>query len=447
MRLSAFVIAAISSGSGKTTITLGLIGTLKSLGYRVQPFKVGPDFIDTGLHSLVAERSSRNLDPWMCGNDYVKGLFARCIRGADIAVIEGVMGVLDGGKSSTASVAEILNVPVVLVVDVKSSAESAALPVRGLMEIHKGIRIAGVILNRVGSKRHLELVESTIIKYCGIPVLGYLMRDEEVKIPERHLGLYTAEDGWLTNRFIDGLSEKIKKHIDIEKLIKLTEIETKTESSEETSMEKEKKCRIAIARDRAFCFYYEDNLEMLEDEGAELVFFSPLNDKKVPEADALYIGGGYPELYAEALKENHSMRLSIKEFAEKGLPVYAECGGFMYLTEGIEMDNGAFFPMSGVYPLKTRFRKGRVNLGYREIKMKQDSILGKKGSVIRGHEFHYSEIMEHNKQIQNIYTGGEGFLVNNALASYIHLHFASNQAIPAHMVETILYQKKCKNDQ
>ncbi len=444
MRLNAFVVAAISSGSGKSTITLGLIAALKSMGYRVQPFKVGPDFIDTGLHSLVAERPSRNLDPWMCGSDYVKRLFARCLNGVDVAVIEGVMGVLDGGESSTASVAALLDVPVVLVVDVKSSAESAVLPVRGFMEIEKNLRVAGVILNRVASKRHLELVVNAINKHCGVPVIGYLMKDDEIKMPQRHLGLYTAEDGWLTGDFTQALTKRINQHVDVARLLKHTVVEIDYKQYDGLQEEKKKCCRIAVARDRAFCFYYEDNLEMLVSEGAEIVFFSPLEDSTLPEADALYIGGGYPELNASELAENRSLLNEIRAFSERGGPIYAECGGFMYLTEGIEIEDGTFFPMSGVYPLRTKFRRGRMSLGYREIILKKDAILGKKGSVMRGHEFHYSELKEHDNKAQNIYAGGQGFLLNNTLASYVHIHFASNPEIPAHMIKTILHHRASK---
>ena len=438
MKTSAFLIAATHSGAGKTTITLGLIATLKSMGYRVQPFKVGPDFIDTGLHSLVAERTSRNLDPWMCGSDYVRRVFRRSLKGAQVGLIEGVMGVLDGAEASSASVAAMLGVPVVLVVDARSSAESVALPVRGLMEIRRDIKLAGVILNRMGSKRHLELTERAIKKHCGIPVLGCLRADREIEIPGRHLGLYTAEDGWINDDFLERLKEQIKTGIDIKRLLELTTMDFNDEPYGEEAPKKEKQCRIAVARDRAFCFYYEDNLEMLSNQGAELIYFSPLKDSEVPPADALYIGGGYPELYARRLSQNHSMLQSIKDFSEKGGVVYAECGGFMYLTQGIEDDRGRFFKMAGVYPVKTRLKNKRASLGYREVRLKEDAPIGKKGQTMRGHEFHYSELSEKTESLRNIYLGGEGFLKGRTLSSYIHIHFASNPGIPSHLIKTIL---------
>ncbi|NOX20442.1 MAG: cobyrinate a,c-diamide synthase [Nitrospirae bacterium] len=420
-----FVVAAVNSGAGKTTVSLGLMASFISTGKVVQPYKVGPDFIDPGLHTLLTGRPSRNLDPWMCGRDYTIETFHRGMQDAHIAVVEGVMGVLDGGISSTASVARLLKLPVVLVLDVTSMAETAVLPVKGLMEIDKGLRIAGVILNKVASRRHFSLVKEAIEKHCRVPVFGYLPREKTIEMPQRHLGLYTAEDGWLTRKFIQRLTEEFSRQIDLKALLKHTEIEVKR--IDNTVTPTDRVCRIGIARDSAFCFYYPDNLEMLTINGAECIYFSPIKDKRPPEVDALYIGGGYPELYARELSNNQEMIASIRDFINRGSPVYAECGGFMYLTEGIYLDTNEFYPMVGVYPFRTRLLTRRASLGYREIRLKQASLFGPEGTTLRGHEFHYSKIDETNSEEPlNIYEGAKGYRIKNTLASYVHLHFASN---------------------
>ncbi len=427
---SGFVIAALQSGSGKTTVSLSLMALLHKQGFVVQPFKIGPDFIDPGLHRVITGRGSWNLDPWMCGAEYVRNIFQAKSSDADVAVVEGVMGVFDGGVSSTAEVAKLLGLPIVLVLDVKSMAESAASIVMGIQSYDKDIRLAGVILNRIGSPKHLELVQNAINKKTDIKIIGHIPTDISLKIPERHLGLFTADDEVISEEIIQKLADTAKSFIDLDTLLQLTTCKSvKIVNTQKEVRTGSTKLRLGVARDKAFCFYYEDNLEMLREYGVETVFFSPLEDRVLPpELTGLYIGGGYPELYARRLAENQEMLASIRKFIMEGGITYAECGGFMYLTEGIYDFEGKFHPMAGIYPVRARMKRGRVSLGYREVVLKENTIVGSKGDRIRGHEFHYSETEEMPQTVKDVYGIG-GYVKNNCLASYIHLHFASNPNI------------------
>ncbi|MBZ0158259.1 MAG: cobyrinate a,c-diamide synthase [Alphaproteobacteria bacterium] len=464
------VIAGTHSGCGKTTVTLGILAALREKGLQVQSFKTGPDFIDAGLHRIITGRPSRNLDIWMCGAEEVAKCFSRHTGDADIAVVEGVMGMYDG-DFSTASLACLLDLPVVLVVDAYGMAESAAAVVKGFMTYDSPAPFfAGVIFNRVASESHFKRLKECI---RDVPVLGYLPRDLDFEIPHRHLGLATAEESPLSNENIKKLAGAILKHIDIDTLIKREEGTTEGSDSPErppvARPAASSRLSLAVAYDRAFCFYYEDNLDALRDAGIDIVTFSPLADPLLPDrVDGIYIGGGYPELYAEALSGNTSLLSALRDWSCEGKPLYAECGGLMYLSQGIYDFEGAFFPMTGILPFPTQMKKGRARLGYREIVLEAECILGKKGSVCRGHEFHYSEIREDVKEGGNrdagdrkcpglpeekapeparIYsvrdrTGrilpGEGYRVRTTLASYIHVHFGSNADIAesfAHFIQ------------
>ena len=448
------VIAGTHSGCGKTTMTLGIMAALNKKGLKVQPFKTGPDFIDTGLHKLITGRTSRNLDLWMCGRDYVKECFQKHSSDADISVIEGVMGMYDG-NICTADLAAELGLPVILVVDAYGMAESAGAVVKGFCEysrfnIHNS-RFAGVIFNRVASERHYSRIKDSV---QDISVLGYLPRDPDFNIPHRHLGLVVAEETPIDQKEIDKLADAIIKYVDIDLILRKTPPCGPPLVRRELKGGSAASYKIAVAYDKAFCFYYEDNLDLLKKAGAEIVNFSPLSDTKIPdEIDALYIGGGYPELHAQQLSENKAMLGSIKNFADSGNPVYAECGGFMYLTEGIYDFANVLYPMAGIFPFKTRMLKGRLRLGYREAELKQDSILGQKGAAIRGHEFHYSEIVDRTQNLptgqagtehkaQTVYSvkdgsyntlDNEGYMINNTLGSYIHIHFGSSPEIAGHL--------------
>lgn len=461
MPMHGIVVAGTHSGCGKTTITLGLLAALKRKGLSVQSFKSGPDFIDAGLHRLVTGQPSRNLDLWMCGEDYVRDSFYRYSETADISVVEGVMGLYDGqsnGRYSTAALAEALGLPIILVVDAYGMAESAGAVVAGfrdwglrtskektnLQPLTSNPFICGVIFNLVGSVNHYQRLKDSI---QGVPVLGYLPKELDFEIPHRHLGLTVAEEAPISDENIQKLAETVLKHIDVDKILRSAKCEMwkdyKSEIPNSNLVTRHSSpVTIAIACDKAFSFYYEDNLDLLREAGAEIITFSPVHDSSIPEgANALYIGGGYPELYAEELSGNKTMLSSIKAWAETGNPVYAECGGLMFLSQGIYDFDGRFFGMAGVLPFETFMSRRRSKIGYREIVLKESCILGRQGERLRGHEFHYSEIkisqqaaVHQQPEITYSVRDGqgkdieiEGYRIKNTLASYIHIHFGSNR--------------------
>ncbi len=448
------VIAGTHSGCGKTTVTLGLLAALRKKGLKVQSFKAGPDFIDSGLHRMITGRHSRNLDLWMCGEEYVRDCYRRHSADADISVVEGVMGLYDGALS-TAALASRLRLPVILVIDAYGMAETAGAIVRGFRDWGSGagngqINLAGVIFNRVASENHYKRLCPGA---CDVPVLGYLPRELQFEIPHRHLGLTVAEEDPIAKDNVDKLADAVLRYIDVEAIIGQGARGEGQEATDQKPIAHDLSpiassshrlspiARVAVAYDRAFCFYYEDNLDLLRGAGAEIVRFSPLSDPGIPaDVDAVYIGGGYPELHAAALSGNAPMRESIRKWADSGKSLYAECGGLMYLSRGIHDFDGNFFGMAGVFPFETRMKRGRSRLGYREVVLKADCLLGKKGEVLKGHEFHYSEIRnsaegqeeEQPEYVYSVTNGGgeelqpEGYRIGNTLASYIHIHFGSN---------------------
>jgi cobyrinic acid a,c-diamide synthase len=447
--MHAFVVAGTHSGCGKTTVCLGLLAALKKKGLSVQPFKAGPDFIDSGLHRIATGRISRNLDLWMCGETYVRGCFSRHASDADAAVVEGVMGLYDG-PLSTAVLASVLDLPVILVVDAYGMAESAAPLVKGFRDwAPEGGRppaaLGGVIFNRVGSSHHYERLCRALTE---VPVLGYLPRDLHFEIPHRHLGLVVAEELPLSPEDLDRLSDTVLRSVDIGALLALAN--GRGPASAPAYKEPEQKkgrpaaTRVAVASDRAFCFYYQDNLDFLREAGAEIVFFSPLADACLPPGiGAVYLGGGYPELHALELSRNGSMRRSILEWAERGGPVYAECGGLMYLSRSLRDFDRRRFEMAGVFPFETEMARGNAHLGYREVLLKADCLLGAAGERVKGHEFHYSEISAGPAVVDEVYAvkngagadlAAEGYRCGNVLGSYIHTHFGSNRSTAEHFV-------------
>lgn len=433
------VIAGTHSGSGKTTVTLGLMAALRKKGLTVQPFKCGPDFIDPTLHQLVTGKVSRNLDLWMSGTPFVRQCFTRHSAESDIAVIEGVMGCFDGNESSSAALTKALGLPMVLVVDVRSMAESVAALVKGFEELAPDLRLAGVILNRVGSARHLALLTGAIKAHCRTEILGYLPRDTAFDIPDRHLGLHMGEEAPLSAANRNRLADTVSTHVDLDRLLALATSNSPAATIPSDTEPKKNKVRIGVARDRAFCFYYEDNLELLTEAGAVLVAFRPLSDEQLPDDIAgIYLGGGYPELYAERLTKNTAMLEAIRNWSLAGKPLYAECGGFMYLTEGIKDLDNRFHPMAGVYPVTSRMNKGRTSLGYRQATLTAPTLFGPVGTVMRGHEFHYSTIDPMPTDIIRAYQladgQGEGYLINNTLGGYLHLHFGFHPQAAAHFI-------------
>jgi cobyrinic acid a,c-diamide synthase len=365
-------------------------------------------------------------------------IFYRNAANADVCVVEGVMGLFDGvdGKSeagSTAEIAKWLQLPVILVVDASSMARSAAALVHGYESFDPALKVAGVIFNNAGGAAHYRMLSDAVTASANAVPLGYLPRDERIRIPERYLGLVTAGENLLPDSMLSLLGEVAESHIDLDQLLECAaSIPAASDGCNERAQDLS---RLGVAQDKAFCFYYEDNLDALREAGAEIVEFSPLEDSSLPAAlDALYFGGGYPELFAKQLSENRPMLASIKRAAEEGLPIYAECGGLMYLAREIVTQESASFPMAGVLPITAQMTDRLVNFGYTEVSFTSDCLIGPAGAKARGHSFHCSRIadvgpVEYAYQARNSMTGREepdGLRVKNVLASYIHLHFLSN---------------------
>jgi cobyrinic acid a,c-diamide synthase len=429
--LSAIVVAGTHSGVGKTSITLGLIGALRRRGLTVQPFKVGPDFIDPLHHQRASGRPPRNLDGWMLSPKTNLQRFARSTADADVAVIEGVMGLFDGseGKSdrgSTAEMAKLLQLPVILVIDASAIARSAAALIHGYTSFDPALRLAGVLLNNVGGEAHAGMIRDAVAG--AVPILGALPRAADLVIPERHLGLHLPHEA--RQDYVDRLATLIAEHVDLDQLLQTsaTERPTRPPTPEAPSAT----VRVGVARDEAFCFYYADNLELLEQAGAQLIEFSPINDPLPDDLGGLYIGGGYPELHAPALAENSTTTTAIRNFAAAGGPIYAECGGLMYLAQRLELDDQRY-PLCGVLPFSTRM-PAPLKLAYVEIET-TGGLFGP-GHTARGHLFHRSEISgepattcTYNVSSSRGERWQEGYATANVLASYTHLHFASQPGL------------------
>ncbi len=398
--------------------------------YKVQPFKVGPDFIDTSHHTRICGRPSRNLDSFIMGKRGVLETFKRASEGADFCIIEGVMGLFDGLDdteiASTAHVAKILDLPVVLVVNAHGVSRSIAAVVKGFSEFDR-VNIRGIILNNAGANRHVKLIKDSL-ESAGIriPVIGALPRNPELAIPSRHLGLHMAGENNLNFQL---LSEFIEKNTDME-AIKTVAGNFNSPDIDPKEPEERFDVRIGIASDSAFCFYYPDSLDALRNLGAELIFFSPMSDR-LPEVDGIYLGGGYPELYARELEASNT-RLQIKKAADNGMPIYGECGALLYLNGSLEI--GRVYKMAGVLGASSKMTDNLAVLGYTEALTTADSPIARKGKIIRGHEFHYS-ITECDRDAHFVYklrrgkgicSGKDGLLEHNTLASYMHTHPASN---------------------
>lgn len=449
------VIAATNSGAGKTSISLGLTRALVRRGLRVQTFKVGPDFLDPTYLSMASERTCYNLDSWMMGKDYLPKLFARAIKNADIAIIEGVMGLYDGAsptslEGSTAEVAKILNAPIALITNAKGLSRSFAAMVKGFTSFEKDITISAVIANRCGSDRHKKWLAESLAAAELPEMIGAIERQAFPELPSRHLGLVTADRDTLKTDVIDKLADICEGNIDIDALIELASKAPQRDVADGQVSNSPGKFRLGIAKDSAFHFYYPDNLEALQRHGCELIEFSLINDTSLPDnLDGLYIGGGYPEEFAESLSANHGMRNSIVEFAGSDKTIYAECGGLMYIGNKLVTNCGKEYPMAGVLDITTKMLDRFKTLGYVQVELLQDSLWGTKGTNIRGHEFHYSEISKdianetdsHRaysiKRRSGSKSSMEGFQRGNILASYTHLHFASQPETIEHFIKTL----------
>ena len=443
------IVAGTHSGVGKTTVALALMAALRRRGLRVQPFKVGPDFIDPGHHAAACGRVSYNLDTWMLPATAVRSLFGRAAAGADCAVIEGVMGLFDGRgdddpRGSSADVARLLACPVVLVVDAAGLAASVAAVVKGFAEFDPAVRVAGVICNRVAGPRHYAYLEPAVRRHTGVAPLGWLPRRPEWEIPERHLGLTTQEDLPAAGRLpwedsLADLAAALEETVEVDRLLELAVAPDRPDAPGELGalLSRPPRRRVAVARDAAFCFYYPDNFELLRQAGAEVVPFSPLDDAGLPAGvDLVYLGGGYPEVHAGRLAGNRAMHASLRRYHGQGGAVYAECGGLMYCCRELIDGDGRAWPMLDLLPARAVMQPRLAALGYVTWRACGDTLLGPAGTEVRGHEYHYSrleplgDLPAHaalHRPGQE--TRPDGFVRGRLLAGYAHLHFGSNPGV------------------
>jgi cobyrinic acid a,c-diamide synthase len=441
------VVAGVTSGVGKTTVAVAIMHALCKKGLKVQPFKVGPDFIDPSYHTFVTKRQSRNLDVWMMGKQGVLDCFASACQGADVAVIEGVMGLFDGmsGRdnfASTAHVARILDAPVVLVVDAGKGARSIAAIVLGFLRFDRQVRIAGIILNNVAGERHAGYIIEALAGKARVPVVGVVRRSSEIRMEERHLGLVPAPELHEEKRkAIMGGAKYVCDQIDVDRMLNLCGTGRLPDAP--ARRELAKKARIAVALDESFNFYYADNLDALKRSGAELVFFSPVHGQALPEnIGGIILGGGFPEVLADRLEKNRPMIESVRRAVQDGMPVYGECGGLMYLTRSIRGYKGEkkARKMAALVDADT-LMTSRLTLNYTEAQC-SGPVFGR--ARLQGHEFHYSSIENVARDSRFAYsmkkgrgvTGDrDGFIVNgNGLAAYMHLHFADTK-LPDRLVQ------------
>jgi cobyrinic acid a,c-diamide synthase len=436
--LPRILIAGVHSGVGKTTVTAGLVGALRARGLRVAAFKCGPDYLDPTYLALAASSDAPNLDGWMMGPEAVLATFADAAAGADLAVIEGMMGLHDGAtptsaEGSTAEIARWLGAPVLLVCDASGLARSLAALAQGYARFDPEVTVAGVIANRVGGAGHLDLLRQALTEP---PLVGGLPADRELALPERHLGLLRAEAVAGVDERLRALAAVLARWIDLDAVLAIARRAAPLPTPAATrSAASSRRCRIGLARDEAFHFYYPENLRRLERAGAELVPFSPCRDAALPDVDGLYIGGGYPEAQAAELAANQGMQAAIRGFAAAGGPIYAECGGLMLLARGIRTVSGQRHPMVGLLPVEVTVHERLCALGYVEVQIRAPSLLGPAGTRFRGHQFRYSELTLDQGvapdcvyQVQPRWGGhafAEGYQRGGVLASYVHAHFAS----------------------
>jgi len=452
MKIPRVVIAASHSGAGKTTVALGLMSALTSRGLRVQPFKVGPDFIDPSYHTRATGIHSKNLDTWLTSPEAMLQIFLNSARMGDLSIIEGVMGLFDGvsgtdSAASTAEISRILNAPILLVVDVSRTAGSAAALVHGFKTFDQTLKLKGVILNHIRSQKHLDLTKEAIEKRAAVPVIGALPDAPNVVMPSRHLGLIPAPERNGLENFLAELTTFISQNLDLDRVLEIAHGADDLDANQkkEGSAAAGVRSRIGLAYDEAFNFYYRDNIELLEASGAEIVPFSPMHDSSLPSnLTGLFLGGGFPEAYAKQLEENQAMRASIKKAIQDEMPVYAECGGLMYLVESAQDLEASPHRMIGVLSGKAIMTRKLESLNYSVAHVIRKNILTDVGFTLRGHEFHYSKIEDvatdakfayEMKVGKGISGESDGWLQHNLLASYMHVHFAYDSRIAKNFVD------------
>ncbi|WP_378956293.1 cobyrinate a,c-diamide synthase [Pelosinus sp. sgz500959] len=447
-KIPRIIIAGTHSGVGKTTIVTGLLAALKQQGLNVQSYKVGPDYIDPGYHQLASGKVAHNLDTWLVPTDKVVPIFTKTAADNDLVIVEGVMGLYDGGRqgvSSTATIAKLLKAPVVLVIDAKSMGESAAAIALGYKMYDQDVNVVGVIVNRLGSPSHQKMV-SDALERINIPVLGSIYRNEGISMPERHLGLTPVTEHNASDRIAE-LCAQISAQVDLEQIISIANNAPELPSIRENQdvIHQSPIVRIGVAQDEAFSFYYPESLDVLKSMGAEIVPFSPLNDKQLPKVDGLLFGGGFPEMFVRELSSNITMRQSIYEACKNGMPIYAECGGFMYLTQKIVDFDGQHYEMVGAIPAICSMQSKLQTVGYVEATALKDNVLCEAGHSMRGHEFHFS-LMDIDESLGAfpwafefkktrtgaVYPGG--YAHGNVLASYLHMHFTGHEQAASHFI-------------
>ena len=435
MKVSRIIIAGATSGVGKTSITCSIIYALQKHSFSVQPFKVGPDYIDPGYLTSISKNETYNLDAWLMGENQLLNSFTSNSK-SSISVIEGVMGYYDGfsGDSNYASthhVASLTKSPVLLVLDASKTSRSIAATALGFIKFHRNSRIAGIILNKIGSKKH-ELLCRIALEKTKIPIIGVIPKNPLLNTPSRHLGLISTLENNILKNQIKKISKTISKNIDINQIIKIAKNSSDL-TKKSKPIHKKSKTTIAVALDTSFNFYYQDNLEALRREGANLKFFSPVKDKKIPKCNGLYIGGGFPEVLGSALEKNQIMKKSIKKLSEDNLPIYAECGGLMYLTKSILSENKKY-KMIGLFDAETKMTK-KMRLNYTKGKIISKTPISEKLHNFRGHEFHYSHLDSVSSDSKFAYSleigegikkHQDGLIQDNTLASYGHLYFDSS---------------------
>lgn len=447
MTIPRLVIAGTQSGVGKTTLVSALLISLKNMGLAVQAYKVGPDYIDPGYHAAATGRPCHNLDSWLMPPERLRSLFVRTAAGMDAAVVEGVMGLYDGGKNgvaSTASIAKMLQAPVVLVVNASSAGESVAATVLGFREYDPDVRFAGVILNQLGSDSHRQMIAEALNK-LDVKLFGAVRRADSLKVPERHLGLLPVTEND-AEKVLGNIHHTVAAQLDTAALLDLARSTPQLNYPELPELPSRRRARIGIARDEAFSFYYPESLRVLEEWGAKLIFFSPLHDGALPAVDGLLFGGGFPEMFLPELAANQAMRQGIESAAAARMPILAECGGYMYLCRSVAAFDGREYPLVGLIPEMCRMEGALQKVGYVEAAALSDNLLCRAGEKLRGHEFHFSRMLEETDIVRNrrafrfsrshgaAATIG-GYADGKILASYLHLHFAGNPTAAKRFVD------------
>ncbi|MCV0366698.1 MAG: cobyrinate a,c-diamide synthase [Nitrosopumilus sp.] len=451
MKIPRIVIAGATSGVGKTSITCSIIHSLQKEGYSVQPFKVGPDYIDPSYLSSVSKKETYNLDVWLMGKNHLLDSFV-LNSNSNVSVIEGVMGYYDGfggdtNYASTHHVASITKSPVILVLDASKTSRSIAATALGFIKFHRNSGIVGIILNKIGSKKH-ELLCKSALEKTKIPIIGVIPKNPELNLESRHLGLISTLDDKSLKTKIQRISKIISQYVDVQQIIKISKSATSLEKKPKP-IAKKTKTTIAVALDTSFNFYYQDNLKALQREGANLKFFSPVEDRAIPKCDGLYIGGGFPEILGSSLEKNQIMKKTIKKLSEDNLPIYAECGGLMYLTKSI-LSNNKKHKMVGIFDAETKMTK-KMRLNYTKGRICKKNLISDKLHNFQGHEFHYSQLDSISNDSKFAYAleigegiqkHQDGMIEYNTLASYGHLYFDSSNYAQIFVKNCLEYSRR-----